>query len=86
MLHINNSPYWSFCQKENFNQICIVLRKWTAVELKRKSVNMKNVVRKQEEVKLACVTATRLAQLGERWSAEQKVMGSSPSWTNTHGV
>ena len=47
---------------------------------------MKNVVRKQEEVKLACVTATWLAQLGERWSAEQKVMGSSPSWTNTHGA
>ena len=47
---------------------------------------MKNVVRKQEEVKLACVTATWLAQLGERWSAEQKVMGSSPSWKNTHGV
>ena len=33
-----------------------------------------------------CVTATWLAQLGGRWSAEQEVMGSSPSWTNTHGV
>ena len=48
---------------------------------------MKNVVRKQDlEVKFACMTATWLAQLGERWSAEQEVMGSSPSWTNTHGL
>ena len=48
---------------------------------------MKNVVHKQGlEVKFACMTATLLAQLGERWSAEQEVMGSSPSWTNTHGL
>ena len=57
------------------------------VELKRKSVNMKNVVRKQDlGVKFDCVTVAWLAQMGEHWSAEQEVMSSSPSWTNTHGL
>lgn len=48
---------------------------------------MKNVVRKQDlGVKFDCVTIAWLAQMGEHWTAEQEVMSSSPSWTNTHGL
>ena len=48
---------------------------------------MKNVVCKQDlGVKFACVTGTWLAQMGGHSSAEQEVMGSSPSLTNTHGL
>ena len=32
------------------------------------------------------LTAARLAELGERQSAEQEVMGSNPSQTNTRGL
>ena len=31
-------------------------------------------------------SATRLAQLGERRSAERKAVGSNPGWTNTQGL
>ena len=31
-------------------------------------------------------TATWLAQLGERWSAEREVAGSNPGRTNTQGL
>ena len=31
-------------------------------------------------------TAARLAQLGERWSAEREVVSSNPRWTNTQGL
>ena len=30
--------------------------------------------------------ATWLAQLGERWSAEQEIVGSNPGRTNTQGL
>ena len=32
------------------------------------------------------LTAVRLAQLEERWSAEQEVASSNPGWTNTQGL
>ena len=32
------------------------------------------------------LTAARLAQLGERRSAEREAIGSNPGWTNTQGL
>ena len=32
------------------------------------------------------LTAARLAQLGERRSAEREAVGSNPGWTNTQGL
>ena len=39
-----------------------------------------------ENGKLGPSTAAWLAQLGERWSAEWKVTGSNPGWTNPQGL